>query len=751
MKKLLFGLIVFFLLLSVSKVSAGIQLTDNVFDDILSIANEKWIIWSSWDGNDYEIVVYDRQNGVSKKITDNDVNDFIDQNQISGDYVVGRRISSNYNIDIVLYNLSTNEQKILASYYNSGYSVKIDKNYIIWQAHNNYGAQNIFLYNINTDQLKQITDYRGFSSINEPMTVDGGRFFIQDSKILWVASWLNDETSIFLYDVTTNHLSEFLRNSNSKGVNSSFDYPYFVWQGFDGNDNEIFIYNFNNNNLTQLTNNDYNDLNPEVYNGKVVWQSFFNNTHHIFYYNGVADTTQLTLSYSPNDHPIINKDGIVWVGFDGDSEVFFSPDGKQVIKVTNDNFAQSNPILIDDQVVVRTKNYFNNNWEDWDIYIYNISYIYLQIINPTDGGKLKQEFDPTIGHYGIDIDKTLYQKPVKSPASGTIVKIDNIDNSNAGKWMWINHGSVVSRDGSVVEKVSTRYLHMDTINPTIYIGKQVSQGEIIGTVGNTGFSTAPHLHFEIRQGDIPSNLDYRLTTALDPLSFVDYKKSAFSVSAYSPIDVIVTDPEGLVISKTRNDFQSMGDYFELEFPGATPENGEVHPEYEIVSIDELKDGDYLIYVVLEAGAKPDDTYTLKVNSLGNSIILAKDVLVKDAPDYPYIVRVKKGEIEKIITIQVKIEPGTVNFSSKGIITAFINFFKNFEINIGDIDLSTIKLNSVPAIKINNIVNQNKLFAQFKTENFTPSFNSNELKLSGKLLNGDVFEGIDIVRLVDKNI
>ena len=52
---------------------------------------------------------------------------------------------------------------------------------------------------------------------------------------------------------------------------------------------------------------------------------------------------------------------------------------------------------------------------------------------------------------------------------------------------------------------ATLYGHLDII--VVYEGKKVRQGEVIGALGNTGRSSGPHLHFEIRQ----------LNGPLDPL------------------------------------------------------------------------------------------------------------------------------------------------------------------------------------------------------------------------------------------
>ncbi|MCD6527953.1 MAG: peptidoglycan DD-metalloendopeptidase family protein [Desulfuromonas sp.] len=89
----------------------------------------------------------------------------------------------------------------------------------------------------------------------------------------------------------------------------------------------------------------------------------------------------------------------------------------------------------------------------------------------------------TAFHSGIDIAHYVGTK-VKATASGTVVSCGSV--SGYGKMIKISHG----------DRFTSVFGHLDKI--MVKRGEQVARGDVIGTMGNTGRSTGPHLHYEIR-------------------------------------------------------------------------------------------------------------------------------------------------------------------------------------------------------------------------------------------------------------
>jgi murein DD-endopeptidase MepM/ murein hydrolase activator NlpD len=98
--------------------------------------------------------------------------------------------------------------------------------------------------------------------------------------------------------------------------------------------------------------------------------------------------------------------------------------------------------------------------------------------------------DPFTGmpdfHPGVDISTPRGTK-ILSPADGVVVFVGR--KRGYGNAIVVNHGY----------GVVTRYGHLD--GPNVKNGQRVRRGDVIGFVGSTGRSTAPHLHYEVWVND----------------------------------------------------------------------------------------------------------------------------------------------------------------------------------------------------------------------------------------------------------
>lgn len=122
----------------------------------------------------------------------------------------------------------------------------------------------------------------------------------------------------------------------------------------------------------------------------------------------------------------------------------------------------------------------------------------LPVKKPVRNGKLSSSYGPRMDpflkrlamHSGLDF-KAPYGARVYATAPGTVVFAGW--KGGYGKLVEIRHAN-----GFV-----TRYAHLSKIRSTE--GAHVVAGDVIGNIGSTGRSTGPHLHYEVRRNDRPTN------------------------------------------------------------------------------------------------------------------------------------------------------------------------------------------------------------------------------------------------------
>lgn len=112
------------------------------------------------------------------------------------------------------------------------------------------------------------------------------------------------------------------------------------------------------------------------------------------------------------------------------------------------------------------------------------------------GNRLDPFWSKTAFHTGVDFSAPI-GTPVLSTANGLISKVV-FNDSGYGNFIEVTHA----------QGVITKYAHLDQI--LVSKDDKVAKGSLIATVGNTGRSTGPHLHFEVIVDHLP----------VDPMSII---------------------------------------------------------------------------------------------------------------------------------------------------------------------------------------------------------------------------------------
>ncbi len=124
-------------------------------------------------------------------------------------------------------------------------------------------------------------------------------------------------------------------------------------------------------------------------------------------------------------------------------------------------------------------------------------------------------------HHGIDLAGP-FGLDIHASGDGVVVKA-RVNRSGYGKEVIVDHGF----------GYTTRYAHLQEI--LVKSGQKLKRGEVLGTMGNTGRSTGPHLHYEINKNGHPVNPMFFFYENLSPEEYTLLASKVSSTSAsYQP-------------------------------------------------------------------------------------------------------------------------------------------------------------------------------------------------------------------------
>jgi cell wall-associated NlpC family hydrolase len=234
-------------------------------------------------------------------------------------------------------------------------------------------------------------------------------------------------------------------------------------------------------------------------------------------------------------------------------------------------------------------------------------------------------------------------------------------------------------------------------------------------------------------------------------------KADVRFSAHSPVDLIVTDPDGYTITP---DTLALTERERLrEIPGilyysidgfaadGTPES--------VVTAPQVKPGAYVVKVVPRAGTQATDTYSLDSEVLGATVSLAHNAQINQIPVLGYGVQVSESGLTLFSPIIVDIMPGTiinpVNLKKNGVLPVAILSVSG-GIDPRTIDFTSLRLGQAapsvtPRFEDVNGDGVLDLILHFRVQLIGASLQSGKIELSGRTLAGATIRGMDAVSVV----
>ncbi|MBN1435212.1 M23 family metallopeptidase [Candidatus Fermentibacterales bacterium] len=134
-------------------------------------------------------------------------------------------------------------------------------------------------------------------------------------------------------------------------------------------------------------------------------------------------------------------------------------------------------------------------------------------------------------HQGVDF-KAPVGTPVRTTRGGTVLEID---------WNTQYNGHCVRLDiGGGYREI---FVHLDQVDPSISTGQRLEAGTVIGTVGSTGRSTSPHLHYQID--------DSQSGYSIDPYIFLGHQRRRLTGPELSDFQARAEILDGLMSGVTE--------------------------------------------------------------------------------------------------------------------------------------------------------------------------------------------------------
>lgn len=289
------------------------QITDNSFDDSDLCLDYGVMVWTGYDGNDNEIYLFNGQ--FVDQLTNNTVDDH--SPQIKDFYAVWIRMMNSKGLVCFWDGSVTTTLTTTAT---DARNPRTDSGQAVWAGHD---GNDLEIYFFDGAVVNQLTDN----------AVDDLEPDLENGVVTWAQAGTAGWYDIYLWDGSaTTKITDGMM-----GRSPRIKDQLIVWHGFPQGSTANEVYLWDGNLIENLSNNMWNDMNPEISNGAVTWMGGDHVGWQVWLWaNGSKVKLTEGSSYS-NVDPDIDGGRVVWSGQTAagyDWDVFYY-DGEQTINVSN--------------------------------------------------------------------------------------------------------------------------------------------------------------------------------------------------------------------------------------------------------------------------------------------------------------------------------------------------------------------------------------------------------------------------------
>ncbi len=269
------------------------------------------VVWEEWDGNDTEIFMFN--GNLINQLTDNDIRD--EEPYVSGSNVVWQGRLEDGNREIFFHNGTTPQQ--ISNSPGGDLHARISGNNVVW-------------WQVNGDQIKHF-DGALTTTISNGASVDPE---IDGNTVVW-RQFDGNDVEIFMHKLDTSITTQ-ISDNNFVDVDAKVSGNRAVWLGNPVTTNSAReIYVFDGNHEIQVTNANERQFNPSIFGDRAAWSRLGD---ILLYDFNTGSTVTIPTSSINNARPQLSDSLLAWSGFDGNDNEIYVFDGHSVFQLTDNDY-----------------------------------------------------------------------------------------------------------------------------------------------------------------------------------------------------------------------------------------------------------------------------------------------------------------------------------------------------------------------------------------------------------------------------